>query len=97
MIENLNVALIAITGFLVVISIFLKLRYSLLTFAILHIVFFAVMLGGGQAGGWFILIYVMHFLKPALIVLFVIIAIQVIKVSYLDSREPEKSHNEKAK
>jgi len=96
MTENLNIALIAIASFFVVMSIFLKLRYSLLIFTILHIAFFAVMLGGGQAGGWFILVYVMHYLKPAIIVLFVIIAIQVIKVAYLDSPKLEKSNNENA-
>lgn len=90
--ENLNFVLVVIAVVFVVISIFIKLRYSLLAFLIIPIFFSAVMSNGGQAGGWYILIFIMHFLKPCLIVLIVIIAIQVLKVSWLDSREPEEKN-----
>jgi hypothetical protein len=90
MAENFNIILVVIAVVFVVISIFIKLRYSLLAFLIIPILLSAVMSNGGQASGWYILIFIMHFLKPCLFVLVVIIAIQVLKVSWLDSRELEK-------
>jgi len=87
--EDINTVLIIISVIFIALSIFLKLRYSLLIYLIVHITFLVISLGGGQAGGWLILIYSMHYLKASFIIFLVIIAIQVIKVSWLDNRESE--------
>jgi len=42
--ENLNIAFIAIAVSFIVISIFVRLRYSLLIYSIIHIAFTVVML-----------------------------------------------------
>jgi len=55
------------------------------------------MLGAGQVGGWYIILFVKEYLKPSLFVLLVMMAIQLIKVLWLDSREPEQSNNESVK
>lgn len=96
MVEDINTVLIVSSVVFITFSIFLKLRYSLLIFLIVHIAFLAISLGGGQAGGWLILLYSIHYLKVAFIILFVVIAIQVMKVSWLDSREPDKPKSEKS-
>jgi putative Ca2+/H+ antiporter (TMEM165/GDT1 family) len=96
MLEDINTVLIVSSFVFITLSIFLKLRYSLLIFLIVHVAFLAISLGGGQAGGWLILLYSIHYLKAVFIILFVVIAIKVIKVSWLDSREPDKPKSEKS-
>jgi putative Ca2+/H+ antiporter (TMEM165/GDT1 family) len=96
MLEDINTVLIVSSFVFITLSIFLKLRYSLLIFLIVHVAFLVISLGGGQAGGWLILLYSIHYLKAVFIILFVVIAIKVIKVSWLDSREPDKPKSEKS-
>ena len=89
MLEEINNILIIVAAIYIVISIFIKLRYSLPIYFALHIAFIVIMLGSGQGGGWFVLIYIGDYLAPSLVVFCQIMGIQAIKIMWQDSKPNE--------